>query len=297
MLTNRSLFGGSSERATLSSHKQAEIPPPSPFAPEVPPSLDRAVLTALVRDPDRRFRSAADFGQALEEAALSFPSRHGDLTALFERLAGSPRESGPTRTLVGEPAPSPRSSGSVPVLRELRLSPAPSRRDTPEKTPTTRLMGDTTLAAILSREPRRKARGRASVLGDPRALLVGAGGLAVGLLLAAAVLTGKTKVGGDGPPAERSVTAPSPAAPIPAAAPSPAPSPAAATVGAPVGSNCTSPDAGPPCWMAPVEPSIPPPRRLERRNPRRSSSSSSSSSQAPPSRPELRDRRPNPFGE
>jgi hypothetical protein len=41
------------------------IPPPSRFNPEVSPELDQAVMTALERDPDRRWQSAVELRNAL----------------------------------------------------------------------------------------------------------------------------------------------------------------------------------------------------------------------------------------
>src|SRR5204863_527879 len=72
------------------------------------------------------------------------------------------------------------------------LQPVTPPRILSDRTPTTRMMGDTTLAAILAREPRRTTL-RDRFRADPKSLLVGAGGLIAGLLIAAALLTGRSK--------------------------------------------------------------------------------------------------------
>ncbi|HXU82241.1 MAG TPA: serine/threonine-protein kinase, partial [Polyangia bacterium] len=104
MLTGRPLFPGKTERQTLKNVLHADIPPPSSFAPEVPPSLDDIVLTALSRDRARRYRGASDLGRDLEEVALTLPRRHGDLGALIDRLSSSPHDSGSMRTLAVDAA-------------------------------------------------------------------------------------------------------------------------------------------------------------------------------------------------
>ncbi|HEX6839593.1 MAG TPA: serine/threonine-protein kinase, partial [Polyangia bacterium] len=65
LLVGRHLFVASSERETLRRLSEADVPPPSRTNRHVPPALDVAVLRALVRDPARRFASAAELGEAL----------------------------------------------------------------------------------------------------------------------------------------------------------------------------------------------------------------------------------------
>lgn len=65
MLAGQPPFVGGNLRATLLQHIQA--PPPSLRAlrPEVPPGLERAIARALSKQPDERFASLAEFGDAL----------------------------------------------------------------------------------------------------------------------------------------------------------------------------------------------------------------------------------------
>jgi serine/threonine protein kinase len=277
MLTGRSLFGGKSERQTLSNVTRATLQPPSAFAPDIPQSLDEVVLAMLARDPARRYRSASLVAHDLEEVALALPSRHGDLMALLDRLGGSPRETGPTRTLAGEAAGPPSRSSRPVAIPPAQMQPLTPPRFPTERTPTTRMMGDTTLAAILAREPRR-ATLRARLLADPKSLVVGIGGLVAGLVIAGALLTGRSKpVAHPTEPPARTVATPTITRMPPVVAATPA---------APVTSPCASPDAGPPCWTGTTEPGAPPPK-VPASRPRRS--------RAEPVRPGLEDPKPNPI--
>lgn len=65
LLTNRRLFDFDDDRAILERVRSAPVSPPSRFNPEVSVGLDEIVLTALQRDPARRWQSAATMGSAL----------------------------------------------------------------------------------------------------------------------------------------------------------------------------------------------------------------------------------------
>ncbi|MFW6087329.1 MAG: serine/threonine-protein kinase, partial [Myxococcota bacterium] len=67
-LTGRRLFRGENNAETLHKVLQSEIPPPSSLWPELEP-FDAVVLKALERDPEKRFQTADDFAEALDEAA------------------------------------------------------------------------------------------------------------------------------------------------------------------------------------------------------------------------------------
>ena len=70
LLTGRQLFSGQNDLETLNQVKEKVIPPPSAFNPGVKPALDGVVLRALSRDPDKRYASAGEMGDELEELAL-----------------------------------------------------------------------------------------------------------------------------------------------------------------------------------------------------------------------------------
>jgi len=68
MLTMRKLFGAQDDLALLEMVRDPKIDPPSRWASEVPPALDRVVLKALSKDPAQRYATAQDMRRALAEA-------------------------------------------------------------------------------------------------------------------------------------------------------------------------------------------------------------------------------------
>jgi serine/threonine protein kinase len=68
MLTARPLFHGTSELDTCDRIRTGPIANPATLRPEVPAAFAQVVLTALARDPDRRFGSASALVAALEHA-------------------------------------------------------------------------------------------------------------------------------------------------------------------------------------------------------------------------------------
>lgn len=67
-LTGRRLFRGENNAETLHKVLQSEIPPPSSLWPELEP-FDEIVLRALDRDPEKRFQTAEELAEAIEDAA------------------------------------------------------------------------------------------------------------------------------------------------------------------------------------------------------------------------------------
>jgi serine/threonine protein kinase len=65
LLTNRSLFSGRDDVDTLTRVRDMHIDPPSKKNPLVPPEIDDIVMTALARDPDRRWQHATALRTAL----------------------------------------------------------------------------------------------------------------------------------------------------------------------------------------------------------------------------------------
>ena len=70
IVTGRPPFAGDTPFAVMLAHQSATPLPPSRFNPAIPPALDQVILTALAKDPDRRYRTATDFQIALNQAAL-----------------------------------------------------------------------------------------------------------------------------------------------------------------------------------------------------------------------------------
>ncbi|HEU4735291.1 MAG TPA: protein kinase [Kofleriaceae bacterium] len=65
LLTNRPLFAGRDDIDTLTRVRDMHIDPPSRKNPLVPPEIDDIVMTALARDPDRRWQHATALRSAL----------------------------------------------------------------------------------------------------------------------------------------------------------------------------------------------------------------------------------------
>jgi serine/threonine protein kinase len=65
LLTGRRLFDAPEQGAILDRVRSLAIPPPSRANPEVPRDVDQIVLTALERNPDKRWQGAADMRAAI----------------------------------------------------------------------------------------------------------------------------------------------------------------------------------------------------------------------------------------
>jgi serine/threonine-protein kinase len=65
-LTGRRLFRADSDAETLNLVLHGVVPGPSAVAPDVPPEVDAIVRRALERDPEKRFATAEEFAEALE---------------------------------------------------------------------------------------------------------------------------------------------------------------------------------------------------------------------------------------
>jgi len=65
LLTQRRLFDAPEQGTILDRVRSLPIPPPSQANPEVPREVDQIVLTALARDPNRRWQSAGEMRDAI----------------------------------------------------------------------------------------------------------------------------------------------------------------------------------------------------------------------------------------
>jgi serine/threonine protein kinase len=72
-LTGERLFEAPTEAETVTRVLRDPIAPPSMRRPEVSTDLDEVCLQALERDPDRRYKTAAQFADALRSAVDSLP--------------------------------------------------------------------------------------------------------------------------------------------------------------------------------------------------------------------------------
>ena len=71
MLTGKKVFYGDSELSILERVREAKVVPPKEIRPEVPDALQRIVLKALERDPERRYRDCKAMQAELEKFAYA----------------------------------------------------------------------------------------------------------------------------------------------------------------------------------------------------------------------------------
>ncbi|MCC6746705.1 MAG: protein kinase [Deltaproteobacteria bacterium] len=68
-VTGQRLFDGDNELAILDKVRRAAVPPPTKVNPFVPKPLEAILLKALARDPAKRYQTASELHEALEEFA------------------------------------------------------------------------------------------------------------------------------------------------------------------------------------------------------------------------------------
>jgi len=99
-LTGRRLFKGATDIQTIERVRRCDVKPPSFLNPACPPELDDILLKALARDPARRFQTAVEMAEALDD--LVHATRFSP-----EMLAGTMRHAfgldGGVALPVGEP--------------------------------------------------------------------------------------------------------------------------------------------------------------------------------------------------
>jgi serine/threonine protein kinase len=77
IVTGRPPFDGASAFAVMLGHQSAAPIPPIRIDPAIPPGLNQVILTAIEKDPERRFHSAGAFQTALQQAATSVSAPPG----------------------------------------------------------------------------------------------------------------------------------------------------------------------------------------------------------------------------
>ncbi len=71
MLTGEKLFVGESDFSTLEKVRNAEVPLPRQFNPNIPAGLEKVVLKALAREPEDRYQWASDLQEDLMRFLLA----------------------------------------------------------------------------------------------------------------------------------------------------------------------------------------------------------------------------------
>jgi serine/threonine protein kinase len=73
MVTDHKPFLGSSEVSILETVRECKVAPPRTLNGDIPPALERVVMKALERDPERRYQDAGEMSRDLEAAILENP--------------------------------------------------------------------------------------------------------------------------------------------------------------------------------------------------------------------------------
>src|ERR1700690_1868515 len=106
-LTGRRLFKGATDMQTIERVRRCDVKPPSFLNPACPPELDEILLKALARDPDRRFQTAGEMAEALDDLvhATRFTpdTLAGTLRHAFGLDAGASHQAAERRLSPGAP--------------------------------------------------------------------------------------------------------------------------------------------------------------------------------------------------
>jgi tRNA A-37 threonylcarbamoyl transferase component Bud32 len=156
LTTGTRLYQGTSDFGILEQIVNHDVPRPSSRRADCPPALERIVLRALARDPDKRQQTARELQLALEELALearlkiSAVARAAEMAALFGGKIGAWRDAEQAGLTLGEH-----------LARAPEDAQAPSA---PEERTITRVEGNLGAFAAEPR-PSRAGAGRVAVAG------------------------------------------------------------------------------------------------------------------------------------
>jgi serine/threonine-protein kinase len=179
VLTGRRLFKGQNDVLTIERVRRCEVPPPSQQNPMVPPELDAIVLRALARDRDKRFATAADMADALDDVVHSARFQPTHLAQLLHDLfptpggAPAPRLSVNASSQVTNSSIRSHRSATIPPVTRTGTGPDP-RTGTGTGPSARRYPVNEPVSADVSLKPKSKWRGAAAA-----ALVLGAGGFFV----------------------------------------------------------------------------------------------------------------------
>ena len=105
MVTGTPPFTGESPVAVAYKHVREEPQPPSARAPDLPPDLERIILTAMAKDPDSRYQTAEDLRADLLRFVRGQPPLGGPVTGLVAdgtaTAAVAPTQAAPVAALEG----------------------------------------------------------------------------------------------------------------------------------------------------------------------------------------------------
>ncbi|MCL4239489.1 MAG: serine/threonine protein kinase [Anaerolineae bacterium] len=105
MATGTVPFDDPSVMSVALKHLNDPPPPPTVHNPDLPPAVEQAILRALEKDPERRFRTGAAFADALERAYEDAPAHLHSGPSIAELMAWQRVPPGARHTPPPEPAP------------------------------------------------------------------------------------------------------------------------------------------------------------------------------------------------
>jgi serine/threonine protein kinase len=137
MLTGEKLFVGESDFSTLEKVRNADVPLPSEFNPNIPKGLEKVVLKALAREPEDRYQWASDLQEDLMRFLLAgdaiYSSKH--LSAYMKEAFAEDmlREAEKMERYAGIERPEQIETASVsaPPPQQRQQAPAPKRAPPP----------------------------------------------------------------------------------------------------------------------------------------------------------------------
>lgn len=132
-LTGQAPFSAETASATALARLRVDPPSPRSIDPAIPPAVERVVLTAMARDRERRYPSAAAMREAL--VAATRQRSLGDVPAVPPPVADHGAGGAPT-PVVGDPGADPTTTGPVPRVAD-RQPTEVTARPTPADPPVT----------------------------------------------------------------------------------------------------------------------------------------------------------------
>ncbi len=124
MITGKKPYTAPTPMQVVLKHMTEPVPSLSAESADVPPGLEAVMQRALAKEPDQRYRSAAEFADAFAHALQSGSSVMVDTRPSPEATRPTP-EAAPTTTLSPTPPPG-TPPGDLPAGTNVNLTPAPS---------------------------------------------------------------------------------------------------------------------------------------------------------------------------
>jgi serine/threonine-protein kinase len=144
LVTGRVPFDGDSAVTVAMRHVQEPPRPPSALNPDVPAALERVILRALAKTPDRRYATADEMGIDLDRVRKGLPPLAGAVPDAGGGRTRRPPVGGDGRGLPGAAAPPARPGppgGRCPAASDLAVAPAPAARPGRGRCPRLRARG------------------------------------------------------------------------------------------------------------------------------------------------------------